>query len=508
MGKRRIVRPEDDEEIMADIKRSKLPLESRTGFMERTEHLRQIFMSEEKEYKTDWLFARSEPFPVCTVNDFLASPPHSIQELEDQMVKHLTLNPKKNDLYQFSQSDEIMKMSEADLVNMPRLSQFITEIQKLKQLFTVITGKEISEISMFFAEYKWTDHLLTHEDDLQNRVIAFVYYLNSDNWTKSDGGHFETYKSNSANEPIGIHESILPKRNSLNFFRVTDRSHHQVKEITSKKKFRRSLTGWFHTRDQLPPRAPLAIEEPNYAKKEFNVSSCQVFNDWINPVYVSIDSMSRIQTQFEEDSEIQLSDFIRPNKYEELLNYLEEKSENFVENVPFNRKYTLEYDPTKENGNSPLMEFLEVLNSDDFFLMLSNWTGLKLHPNFEGDESDDEEDSEEEKREPTGGAQRCSIRKWKNGNYTLLHDADSKERASVDLFIHLLPKKRKEWDIKRGGFVSYLTKGEDEELLTIAPKANSLSLVFRDEDTLRFVKYINSKANDDYFYDVFACYYE
>ena len=120
----------------------------------------------------------------------------------------------------------------------------------------------------------------------------------SDNWTKSDGGHFETYKSNSANEPTGIHESILPKRNSLNFFRVTDRSHHQVKEITSKKKFRRSLTGWFHTRDQLPPRAPLAIEEPNYAKKEFNVSNCQVFNDWINPVYVSIDSMSRIQVTY------------------------------------------------------------------------------------------------------------------------------------------------------------------------------------------------------------------
>ena len=39
---------------------------------------------------------------------------------------------------------------------------------------------------------------------------------------------------------------------------------------------------------------------------------------------------------------------------------MEEKSENFVENVPYNRKYTLEYDPTKENENSPLMEFLEV----------------------------------------------------------------------------------------------------------------------------------------------------
>ena len=99
---------------------------------------------------------------------------------------------------------------------------------------------------------------------------------------------------------------------------------------------------------------------------------------------------------------------------------------------------------SKIGGNTLKIQiYLKVLNSDDFFLMLSNWTGLKLHPNFEGDESDDEEDSEEEKREPTGGAQRCSIRKWKNGNYTLLHDADSKERASVDLFIHLLPKKRK-----------------------------------------------------------------
>ena len=56
--------------------------------------------------------------------------------------------------------------------------------------------------------------------------------------------------------------------------------------------------------------------------------------------------------------------------------------------------------------------------------------------------------------------------------------------------------------------MSYLTKGEDEELLTITPKANSLSLVFRDEDTLRFVKYVNAKSKKDYFYDISACYYE
>merc|ERR1719431_364463 len=93
--------------------------------------------------------AKSAPFPVCQVLDFLSSPTHSILELEEQMATHLKLNKKKNDLYQFSQSDELMKMSKDDLAPMPRLQEFQVEIDKLRQLFTVITGYEISEISMF-----------------------------------------------------------------------------------------------------------------------------------------------------------------------------------------------------------------------------------------------------------------------------------------------------------------------------------------------------------------------
>ena len=90
----------------------------------------------------------------------------------------MQLKQKKNDLYQFAQSDELMKMADEDMKPLPRLVEFKAQIEQLKQLFTVITGYEVSEVSMFFAEYKYTDHLLTHEDDLQNRVVAFVYYLN------------------------------------------------------------------------------------------------------------------------------------------------------------------------------------------------------------------------------------------------------------------------------------------------------------------------------------------
>ena len=122
-----------------------------------------------------------------------------------------------------------------------------------------------------------------------------IYPDFSDTWKETDGGHFETYESNEAKEPVGTHDLWLPKRNSFNFFKVTQRSHHQVREVLTNVKTRRSLSGWFHTRDQLPPRMPLEAVEPKYVKKEFNVQQCTIFNDWINPLYLGLESMGRIQ---------------------------------------------------------------------------------------------------------------------------------------------------------------------------------------------------------------------
>ena len=93
-------------------------------------------------------------------------------------------------------------------------------------------------------------------------------------------------------------------------------------------------------------------------KKEFNTTRCTIFNDWINPLYLGIESMGRIQTQFEEDSEIQLSDFLNQEKYTELLNYLEKRAENFHDCVPYNRKFTNEFEP--DQGENPVSQLVEV----------------------------------------------------------------------------------------------------------------------------------------------------
>lgn len=46
-----------------------------------------------------------------------------------------------------------------------------------------------------------------------------------------------------------------------------------------------------------------------------------------------------------------------------------------------------------------------------------------------------------------------------------------------------------QWRADCGGFTSYIA--DDEELLTVVPKSNSLSMVYREDGVLKFVKHVN-----------------
>lgn len=72
------------------------------------------------------------------------------------------------------------------------------------------------------------------------------------------------------------------------------------------------------------------------------------------------------------------------------------------------------------------------------------------------------------------------------------------------------------WKTDYGGYTTYLTSGEDEELLTVHPQENSLALVYRDKETVRFVKHVNHSAltdvgtadRDNKFFDFSFVYFE
>ena len=185
-------------------------------------------------------------------------------------------------------------------------------MKDLWPLMSAISGHEITDMSMFYAEYKYTDHLLPHEDDLENRVVAFVYYLNrlilpetriliyccfSDDWVEKDGGFFDSYVSDEQGQPVRLHKEWLPRRNYLNFFKVTDSSFHQVREVTSRSKVRKSISGWFHTSDPLPPRERVVPVAPKFNLKKFNLPDAVDYRieEWISMRYLDPNTMGDIQ---------------------------------------------------------------------------------------------------------------------------------------------------------------------------------------------------------------------
>ena len=61
-----------------------------------------------------------------------------------------------------------------------------------------------------------------------------------------------------------------------------------------------------------------------------------------------------------------------------------------------------------------------------------------------------------------------------------------------------------------GGQTVYIARNEDDVLVMCEPVNNSLNLVYRDKETLRFVKYVNGLINtkNGTFYDLDFSYYE
>ncbi|OWK54096.1 Prolyl 3-hydroxylase OGFOD1 [Lonchura striata] len=377
------------------------------------------------------------------------------------------------------------------------------------------------------------DVLLCHDDELEGRRIAFILYLVPP-WEKSDGGTLDLYSTDVGS----LEQSPSPVM---------------------------SLLGTGYAWSDPPARhieAPLA-RSPHISYDH------EILYEWINQVYLDLDSQAQIQEEFEERSEILLKDFLKVSpvvefdvicqnwsegwqkeKYQLLCEALENKEIHWSSRGPANKRL---YEAAEEHSlPDTLKKFLQLLRSEALFLLLSNFTGLKLHFLAPSDEDEDagegqaadtsgqsslkSEQEETEQRangnphqphqpentpeaqdgetQSSSGTPVCAgeLRRWTHGHYTLVHDSQATEFALDLLFFCGC----EEWDPEYGGFTSYIAKGEDEELLTVNPEENCLALVYRDKETMKFVKYINHRSlarlnkhpNRTGFWDFSFVYYE
>ncbi|KAJ8271897.1 hypothetical protein COCON_G00107560 [Conger conger] len=478
------------------------------------------------------------PFPHCVLRNFIQDQTF-VENLQRELL-NLNFHDKSNDLYKFKQSDDLKKRKEPYIAGLRAVlfQQFRSWLAEVLQVELEPT------VDISCAKYEYTDILLCHDDELEGRRIAFILYL-VPAWDQADGGTLDLYSTDENYLPQKVVKSLVPSWNTLMFFEVSPISFHQVSEVISEEKCRLSVSGWFHGRSlDRPPRhiEPAPPRSPHLPRDE------ELLFEWINPVYLDMGYQEQVQEEFEETSEILLKNFLKEDKFKEVNEALKQNEIRWVRRGPPNKR---RYERADQQGLPPCVSACwELLSSEAFFLLLSNFTGLKLH--FLAPGNDEEEGEAEEKegggREENGeGAEgsstgcpavtaagrpqevkekaktsredstpvcRGEVRRWGHGDYTLVHDTDlDNTEFALDLLLHCGCE---DWQTEFGGFTSYIANGEDEELLTVNPENNSLALVYRDKETLKFVKHINHRSSTvagnrhhgNAFYDFSFVYYE
>ncbi|XP_059366293.1 prolyl 3-hydroxylase OGFOD1-like [Carassius carassius] len=466
----------------------------------------------------------SEPFPHCQITRFLQNESF-VDSLQAELLQ-LNFNSKSNDLYKFQQSDDLRERKEHQISQIRSVifGEFRVWLSEVLQVDLEAT------VDISCAKYEHTDVLLCHDDELEGRRVAFILYLVPP-WEVKDGGTLDLFSTDEHFQPVSVVKSLLPCWNSLVFFEVSPVSFHQVAEVLSEEKCRLSLSGWFHGPSL--PRPSRYIEPPVPRHTHIPRDESLLF-EWVNEMFLDPRYQARVQQEFEESSEICLPGFLQEEKLRQVRSALQ-SSEILWERKghPNKRCYGC---ADMQSIPSCVQECWELLSSESFFILLSNLTGLRLHYLCGDEEESENEDgkNETENRDGEGNTQASAsntdadtsttekkdkgpptcvgeLRRWMHGDYTLLHDSVKREYA-LDLQLHMGCAG---WKSEFGGFTSYIAHDEDEELLTVYPEENSLALVYRDKDTLKFIKHINnssssqlSSQNTAAFYDFSFNYYE
>lgn len=592
------------------------------------------------QYAADHI--RKTPFDVIIYPDLLSEDHFNALRSDVKQCLSCQLQFKDNDLYKFHQTADI-KSEIASIDLKPMVGLFIDlMLDQVRLKLESLTGLKLSpkNFDITASRYGKGEYLLCHNDHCKfisnhRRALAFVYYMNTRQWTREDGGALILYDSDASGEPISINNTIEPRPNTLVVFRTTPTSWHSVEEVFCDNDERLSLNGWFHIQDNHVNNDITLIEPCPYnfirpVPLEDRVE--KFFKECVSGEYLMGKTCYLIRRKFKSKSEINLTSFLIKEKFDEISKGLLEASKNGdnMQHVgPYNkRKYR-----TLELAKLPLIcqDLHAAFQSELFFMLLARLTGLDLEPpslhqedvdakqscgnaneevDDDDDDDEDDDDSEDDDYEDSddeddvdnlndgssseddtninvkeimeqtknvtehGGSMndenileqvvkatsskktspdeqeqhtndssealsskeatsisssknappkkrkrksdplaRLEYRHLESGDYTLLHDHsyEQGEKSALDVILHF----NHDFDVNfdAGGYIHYMdTTGDDEDgcdLLSIEPKSNCLSLVYREggDNTCRFLKYM-TKAHKASYQDLHCVYYE
>ncbi|KAK4876056.1 hypothetical protein RN001_012478 [Aquatica leii] len=428
------------------------------------------FNSQEVELITD-------PFKVCVVKDVLEN-----KEILNKVIEEfyeINWNKRSLDLYEFFQSVDLKKLT---FPNIGILYDFLKN--EVKPWIETLIGAELKSISATCSLYGHTDYLLVHDDQQEDRLIAFVlYFTGPREWSNVNGGALQLYSKDERGEPLFPIRDIFPSDNQFVFFQVTNDSYHQVAEVLTRDDCRMTINGWFHT------SAPLTLNTPPYIAPDFGLFSNFNFEprdldidfeSWINSDYLDLGTAQYIQQQIEEESEISLQNFIMEAAWDQILSEIQSTTLEWSRVGPPNRRrYEILYE---ENATTVLKDLINLFSSLQMFHMLKHYTDLDLK------------------------TFRYELQRWGPECYSLLSDYDWLSKNELDLILYLGPNDLSESVV--GGRTIYVSMEEEIQhaLITVDPCENNLNIVFR--DSARITKYVSQSSRVHTFYILIFSYSE
>ncbi len=182
-------------------------------------------------------FQGNSPFPHVELENFFNE--QKLALVLKALMKEQFLE-KESDLFKFMQTGDL---NASDIPEIQEFKDFLASKECVGFVEAITELKlKTNSIDIFGSLYQNTDFLLPHDDQLEGRKIAFMIYLS--NLEAKDGGKLMFYKTKGS-IPREEEKAIIPIWNTFVFFKVSEKSFHEVEEVIANKQ-RIAIGGWFH----------------------------------------------------------------------------------------------------------------------------------------------------------------------------------------------------------------------------------------------------------------------
>ncbi|CAI6367906.1 unnamed protein product [Macrosiphum euphorbiae] len=288
----------------------------------------------------------------------------------------MTFKKKSCDLYSFSQSPDFMRSTK--LKKPKEVEQFLILLKIIKNKIAKYLKKNFNNtISVSCSRYDRGDYLLCHDDRVDDRSVAFIYYLNYD-WLPGWGGTLDVYSVDNTNSATEIAEKIKPDFNSMIFFPVESYTYHQVAENTST--FPRiSINGWFHS-DELSWEMcdlPVKVHSPIFTPHSVSNERCNNISIMcIEDIFEKSLFREAIKETFKKDGFIMCEGFFKTQMVDYLSNDVFSNDLNWKIKGPLNKRQYKYLD--LQDLPESILSVVNLLKTERMFTFFQDCTGLRF----------------------------------------------------------------------------------------------------------------------------------